>query len=82
MKVTLNDISSMSSYCTNISHFLIISVHKIWYIHFAYRVKYALIFGGATAFTSAQFEKANGHSNEFYGWGGEDDDLAKRFVET
>ena len=40
-----------------------------------------MIFGGATAFTAAQFEKANGHSNKFYGWGGEDDDLARRFVD-
>ncbi len=30
------------------------------------------------SFTQEQFEKINGYSNEFYGWGGEDDDLYRR----
>lgn len=30
------------------------------------------------AFTPSQFEQVNGFSNEFWGWGGEDDDLNKR----
>ena len=44
------------------------------------RVPYPNIFGGVTAFTSKQFIKVNGFSNEFYGWGGEDDDMYQRQV--
>ena len=31
-----------------------------------------------TAFSKAAFEKVNGYSNEFWGWGAEDDDLSLR----
>ena len=34
--------------------------------------------GGVVAFSKDQFEKVNGFSNQFWGWGGEDDDLAMR----
>jgi len=34
--------------------------------------------GGVVAFSKHQFEKVNGFSNQFWGWGGEDDDLALR----
>ena len=36
------------------------------------------MFGGVTAFTAEQFKNANGFSNLFYGWGGEDDDIYNR----
>ena len=42
------------------------------------RVPYSDLFGGATAFTEEQFSRVNGYSNEFYGWGGEDDDMYRR----
>lgn len=45
------------------------------------RIPYAGLFGGVTAFTKAQFELVNGFSNQFYGWGGEDDDMLKRYVQ-
>ena len=47
---------------------------------FCFSVLYPGIFGGATAFTPDQFFTVNGYSNEFYGWGGEDDDMYNRSV--
>lgn len=43
-----------------------------------YVLPYAGIFGGVVAIRKEQFEAVNGFSNRFYGWGGEDDDLALR----
>src|SRR6218665_41936 len=45
------------------------------------RIPYAGLFGGVTAFTKAQFQSVNGFSNQFYGWGGEDDDMLKRYIQ-
>ena len=45
-------------------------------VHF--RLPYPSIFGGATLFTPDEFKKVNGFSNEYYGWGGEDDDMFNR----
>jgi len=42
------------------------------------RVPYDGIFGGVTAFRRRHFELVNGFSNQFYGWGGEDDDMYNR----
>jgi beta-1,4-galactosyltransferase 2 len=42
------------------------------------RIPYPGIFGGVTAFRRDHFEKANGFSNQYYGWGGEDDDMYNR----
>ncbi|KAI9559313.1 hypothetical protein GHT06_016102 [Daphnia sinensis] len=35
-------------------------------------------FGGVTAFSAKDFQKVNGYSNSFWGWGGEDDQLYQR----
>jgi predicted glycosyltransferase involved in capsule biosynthesis len=45
---------------------------------FNYKVPYETCFGGVTAFDSDSFLKCNGFSNDFWGWGGEDDDLYNR----
>ena len=42
------------------------------------RLPYGNIFGGVSAMTRTQFQKVNGFSNLFWGWGGEDDDLSNR----
>ena len=45
---------------------------------FKYKLPYKTIFGGVAAISTSQFKKLNGFSNQFWGWGGEDDDMAKR----
>lgn len=47
---------------------------------FNYKVPYEKCFGGVTAFDADSFLKCNGFSNDFWGWGGEDDDLYNRCI--
>ena len=44
----------------------------------SFRLRYSGYFGGVTALSREQFFKVNGFSNNYWGWGGEDDDLRLR----
>ena len=45
---------------------------------FNYKLPYKEIFGGVVAISTNVFRELNGFSNLFWGWGGEDDDMAVR----
>ncbi|CAI9582212.1 unnamed protein product [Staurois parvus] len=45
---------------------------------FQYSLPYWTYFGGVSALTPDQFMKINGFPNTYWGWGGEDDDIAVR----
>jgi len=45
---------------------------------FGYALPYEGYFGGVTLFDKESFLKINGFSNEYWGWGAEDDDLLHR----
>jgi len=45
---------------------------------FKYRLPYKDIFGGVSALSKEHFKQVNGFSNQFWGWGGEDDDMSLR----
>ncbi|BES94542.1 Galactosyl_T_2 [Nesidiocoris tenuis] len=47
---------------------------------FEYKVPYDSIIGGAVAVGRRRFLEANGFSNTFFGWGGEDDDFYNRIT--
>ena len=40
-------------------------------VHYAFRLPYKTIFGGAGALTKQQMYAVNGWSNSYFGWGGE-----------
>ena len=44
-----------------------------------YSIYYHQLIGGAMLFKPTEFEKINGYSNLFFGWGGEDDNMFKRW---
>jgi len=45
---------------------------------FNWGLAYEEYFGGVTLFDKTSFLKINGYANEYWGWGGEDDDLYHR----
>ncbi|CAI9591647.1 unnamed protein product [Staurois parvus] len=47
---------------------------------FGYVLPYGSYFGGVCAFTPKQYMQINGFPNNYWGWGGEDDDIGNRVV--
>ncbi|KAK9407961.1 beta-C4-galactosyltransferase 1 [Crotalus adamanteus] len=47
---------------------------------FGFRLPYNQYFGGVSALSKKQFQKINGFPNNYWGWGGEDDDIYNRLV--
>jgi predicted glycosyltransferase involved in capsule biosynthesis len=45
---------------------------------FQYRMPYSRYFGGVNIYSREVFEKVNGYSNNYWGWGAEDDDMLLR----
>jgi predicted glycosyltransferase involved in capsule biosynthesis len=45
---------------------------------FNYKLPYENYFGGVTIFDTVSFLKINGYSNDYWGWGAEDDDVFNR----
>ena len=45
---------------------------------FHYKLPYKGLFGGVSAMSVEHFKIVNGFSNQYWGWGGEDDDIGKR----
>ena len=45
---------------------------------FGYKMPFPRYFGGVNMFSKAVFEKVNGYSNEYWGWGAEDCDMLIR----
>ncbi|KAG8146874.1 hypothetical protein E2320_013966 [Naja naja] len=45
---------------------------------FKYNLPYYQYFGGVSALTPDQYMKINGFPNQYWGWGGEDDDISMR----
>lgn len=61
--------------CTDLPRHMSVGVSSL-----RYRLPYETIFGGVVAISKKQFEHIGGFSNDYFGWGGEDDDMFRRII--
>uniref|UniRef100_A0A667YR19 Beta-1,4-galactosyltransferase n=1 Tax=Myripristis murdjan TaxID=586833 RepID=A0A667YR19_9TELE len=59
--------------CFNKPRHLSVAIDK-----FNFMLPHPTVFGGVSSLSKDQFLKVNGYSNNYWGWGGEDDDLSQR----
>ena len=59
--------------CDDKPRLLAVAIDKWGYTH-----KFPNYFGGVTALSKDHYKLVNGYSNQFWGWGGEDDDMFQR----
>lgn len=59
--------------CPELPRHMSVAVDK-----FNYRLPYFSIFGGITSLSTDHMVALNGYSNQYWGWGGEDDDMYQR----
>ncbi|XP_051559084.1 beta-1,4-galactosyltransferase 1-like [Myxocyprinus asiaticus] len=59
--------------CSSQPRHLSVSMDK-----FGFRLPYKQYFGGVSAMSKQQFQRINGFPNNYWGWGGEDDDIFNR----
>lgn len=59
-------------YCEHPTHLAAAAEQFNWVL------PYPQYFGGVTIFSKETFVKVNGYSNEYWGWGAEDDDMYRR----
>ena len=45
-----------------------------------YKLLYGALFGGVVSLSAKDYAAVNGFSNQFWGWGGEDDDFGNRVI--
>ena len=57
---------------------MVISNELLLNFTFLSRLPYADLFGGVASLSRRHMELVNGFSNEYWGWGGEDDDMSSR----
>lgn len=62
--------------CDSLRNLSFVQKSNLYLTFTRYQLLYGSQFGGASAILSDQFKLVNGLSNQFDGWGGEDDDFS------
>jgi hypothetical protein len=74
--VDMLPLKSDYTYCSNPTHLATEAEQFDW------KLPYEGYFGGVTIFDKESFRRINGYSNQYWGWGAEDDDVFHRCRET